>query len=72
MKYRAVTPARAPRRNARPRPRATEIDPYWEPGPFVSITVHEDDEVRDTGLLDHRGHQIFAFPDKHPIGFNRS
>jgi hypothetical protein len=71
MKYRAVSRSRASRRIAQPRPWATEIDPYWEPGPFISITVHEDDKVRSTGILDHRGNEIFAFPDKHPIGFNR-
>jgi hypothetical protein len=34
-----------------------------------SITVHEDNDAEDTGLLDHRGHPIFRMPEKGKLGF---
>jgi hypothetical protein len=53
------------------RPWATEIDPWWEPGPQLSITVYEDDSPRHTGLLDQYGDPIVSRVVINPIGFNR-
>lgn len=57
------------------RPRAIEPshvdDHYWAHSPS-SITIHQDDTPRDTGLLDERGNPIMSVEAVGPIGFNRS
>lgn len=44
---------------------------YWDNG-HQTITVHEDDTPRDTGLLDAYGNPIMAFNVTAPIGFGRN
>lgn len=64
--YRAIS-----RPSGLPRPSATEIEPWWEPGPQLNITVYEDNSPRPTGLLDQYGNEIVSYWITNPIGFNR-
>lgn len=43
---------------------------YWANQP-TSITVIEDDNQHDTGLLDERGNPIVSCEVIGPVGFNR-
>lgn len=43
---------------------------YWTEQP-ASVTVFEDTDARDTGLLDVRGNRIVSRNEIGPIGFNR-
>ena len=56
------------------RPRAIEpghvCETYWANQP-ASITVIEDDNRRDTGLLDERGNPIVSCEVIGPIGFGK-
>lgn len=54
-------------------PKAVEFEPYFDPGPQLSITVFEPDAIsKPTGILDPRGNMIYAQDCIGPIGFNRS
>lgn len=48
------------------------VDEFYFSGDRQSVTVIEDTDARDTGILDHRGNPIYAVNEIGPIGFNKA